>query len=80
MLDFALFSISQVQSPVPLSACRGLCLNRCAEHSRLNRCMRACESCCKECRCVPTGTHSNYNTCPPCYHQKRTKDSKHKCP
>ncbi|RZC93155.1 hypothetical protein C5167_029133 [Papaver somniferum] len=71
---------AKVQSPVPLSACHGLCLTRCGKHSRPNRCMRACESCCKECRCVPTGTHSNYKTCPPCYHQKRTKDGKHKCP
>ncbi|KAI3942373.1 hypothetical protein MKW92_020337 [Papaver armeniacum] len=71
---------AKVQPPVPLSACRGLCLTRCGKHSRLKRCMRACEACCKECRCVPTGTHSNYKTCPPCYHQKRTKDGKHKCP
>ncbi|KAI3954079.1 hypothetical protein MKW98_017903 [Papaver atlanticum] len=83
-LVFFLVSLFVVVSQVIISrfifTCRGLCLTRCGKHSRLKRCMRACEACCKECRCVPTGTHSNYKTCPPCYHQKRTKDGKHKCP
>ncbi|OVA16258.1 Gibberellin regulated protein [Macleaya cordata] len=70
----------KVLPPVPVSACSGLCKVRCAAHSRKNRCLRACGTCCYRCRCVPPGTSGNYEKCGKCYTEMKTKDNKHKCP
>lgn len=70
----------KVLPPVKVSACPGLCDIRCANHSRKNRCTRACKTCCFRCRCVPLGTSGNYEMCGKCYAEMKTKDNKHKCP
>ncbi|KAK9747953.1 hypothetical protein RND81_02G026000 [Saponaria officinalis] len=61
-------------------ACDGLCAVRCGRHSRPNRCLRACGTCCRRCKCVPPGTHGNQEACGPCYTQMTTHGNRTKCP
>ncbi|KAL9239578.1 hypothetical protein vseg_013887 [Gypsophila vaccaria] len=60
--------------------CGGLCAVRCGQHSRPNRCMRACGTCCVRCKCVPPGTHGNHEVCGPCYANMTTHGNRPKCP
>ncbi|GLT64759.1 hypothetical protein SLA2020_372300 [Shorea laevis] len=59
--------------------CNGKCEYRCSKASRHKMCMRACNSCCQRCNCVPPGTSGNYNVCP-CYANLKTHGGKRKCP
>ncbi|XP_059455652.1 cypmaclein-like [Corylus avellana] len=59
--------------------CNGKCGYRCSKASRHKMCIRACNSCCQRCNCVPPGTYGNYNACP-CYANMTTHGGRHKCP
>ncbi|MCL7051599.1 hypothetical protein MKW94_017495 [Papaver nudicaule] len=60
--------------------CPALCVDRCKAHSRPKICKRACETCCKRCKCVPLGTSGNYETCGKCYFEEKTHGGARKCP
>ncbi|XP_057780790.1 gibberellin-regulated protein 14-like [Salvia miltiorrhiza] len=60
--------------------CGGLCKNRCSLHSRPNRCLRACGTCCARCKCVPPGTFGNREVCGTCYTNMTTHGNMSKCP
>ncbi|KAJ8471757.1 hypothetical protein OPV22_026100 [Ensete ventricosum] len=66
--------------PVPVIDCAGLCGVRCSRHSRPNRCMRACGTCCFRCKCVPPGTSGNRDICGACYTDMTTHGNRTKCP
>ncbi|XP_047146981.1 gibberellin-regulated protein 2-like [Vigna umbellata] len=59
--------------------CDGKCKNRCRKAGRYKMCIRACNSCCKRCNCVPPGTSGNTHFCP-CYATLTTHGGKLKCP
>ncbi|XP_039140217.1 peamaclein-like [Dioscorea cayenensis subsp. rotundata] len=60
--------------------CSGKCKVRCSKASIKDRCLKYCNICCKECKCVPSGTYGNKDQCP-CYRDKVVKGSKKpKCP
>ncbi|XP_039067954.1 snakin-2-like isoform X2 [Hibiscus syriacus] len=60
--------------------CGGLCKQRCSQHSRPNRCTRACGTCCLRCKCVPPGTSGNREVCGSCYTDMTTHGNVTKCP
>ncbi|XP_043707829.1 gibberellin-regulated protein 2-like [Telopea speciosissima] len=59
--------------------CPGKCNYRCSKASRNKMCIRACNTCCNRCGCVPPGTSGNYDTCA-CYAHMTTHGGRHKCP
>ncbi|KMT20079.1 hypothetical protein BVRB_1g000980 [Beta vulgaris subsp. vulgaris] len=59
--------------------CNSACAMRCVRSSRKKLCVRACQSCCFQCKCVPPGTHGNHHLCP-CYARLRTHGNRPKCP
>ncbi|KAM0946304.1 putative gibberellin regulated protein [Dioscorea sansibarensis] len=59
--------------------CVGKCIYRCSKASRHNMCLRACNTCCERCNCVPPGTSGNRDVCP-CYANMKTHDGRLKCP
>ncbi|KAI4375154.1 hypothetical protein MLD38_013058 [Melastoma candidum] len=59
--------------------CQGKCSYRCSKASRYKMCMRACNTCCERCNCVPPGTSGNEDQCP-CYANMTTHGGRHKCP
>ncbi|WCJ44139.1 Gibberellin-regulated family protein [Euphorbia peplus] len=59
--------------------CRGKCEYRCSKASRQKMCIRACNTCCERCNCVPPGTSGNTNVCP-CYANMKTHNGRLKCP
>ncbi|CAI0396367.1 unnamed protein product [Linum tenue] len=59
--------------------CKGKCKYRCSKASRHKICIRACNTCCHRCNCVPPGTSGNYDTCP-CYYHMTTHGGRRKCP
>uniref|UniRef100_A0A7N0U8R5 Uncharacterized protein n=1 Tax=Kalanchoe fedtschenkoi TaxID=63787 RepID=A0A7N0U8R5_KALFE len=63
-----------------LADCRPQCNERCSLHSRPNVCVRACNTCCTRCRCVPPGTAGNKEVCGKCYAEMTTKGGRRKCP
>ncbi|KAF2614272.1 hypothetical protein F2Q70_00010506, partial [Brassica cretica] len=46
--------------------CGGKCEVRCKDAGMNDRCLKYCGICCKECKCVPSGTYGNKHECP-CY-------------
>ncbi|ERM95508.1 hypothetical protein AMTRI_Chr10g3780 [Amborella trichopoda] len=60
--------------------CPKLCGERCKLHSRPNRCLRACGTCCDRCQCVPPGTSGNKEVCGTCYINMTTHRNESKCP
>ncbi|KAG6672431.1 hypothetical protein I3842_16G057300 [Carya illinoinensis] len=44
--------------------CKGKCNYTCSKASRHRMCIRACNTCCSRCNCVPPGTSGNYEVCP----------------
>ncbi|GER41357.1 gibberellin-regulated family protein [Striga asiatica] len=60
--------------------CSPACVERCKKHSRQNRCMRACKTCCIRCKCVPPGQYGNKEMCGTCYAGMITRGGKSKCP
>ncbi|KAJ7973940.1 gibberellin-regulated protein 2-like [Quillaja saponaria] len=59
--------------------CEGKCKYRCSKASRNKMCIRACNTCCDRCNCVPPGTSGNEDVCP-CYANMTTHGGRHKCP
>ncbi|ESW15645.1 hypothetical protein PHAVU_007G089800 [Phaseolus vulgaris] len=59
--------------------CDGKCKYRCGKAERYKMCIRACNSCCERCNCVPPGTSGNQDLCP-CYAALTTHGGKLKCP
>ncbi|KAG0488036.1 hypothetical protein HPP92_006847 [Vanilla planifolia] len=59
--------------------CKSSCARRCSEAGNHKRCMRACQSCCARCHCVPPGTYGHKEECP-CYANMKTKGGRPKCP
>ncbi|MCO5559812.1 hypothetical protein L7F22_013416 [Adiantum nelumboides] len=66
-------------APVPLN-CTSACEFRCSKAGRPNRCLRACNTCCARCHCVPPGTAGNQEACGTCYTHQKTHDEEIKCP
>ncbi|KAI4295727.1 hypothetical protein L6164_035743 [Bauhinia variegata] len=61
------------------SYCSRRCWKRCSEAGVQDRCLKYCGICCKECKCVPSGTYGNKHECP-CYRDKLNSKGKPKCP
>ncbi|RZR79949.1 hypothetical protein BHM03_00005827 [Ensete ventricosum] len=61
--------------------CESKCKVRSAKAGVMDRCLRYCEVCCEEWKCVPSGTYGNKDECP-CYRDKVTKGKNRKpeCP
>nr|KYP74730.1 Gibberellin-regulated protein 3 [Cajanus cajan] len=59
--------------------CGGKCNYRCSKAGRHVMCLRACNTCCQRCNCVPPGTAGNRDMCP-CYARLTTHGGKLKCP
>ncbi|CDP21913.1 unnamed protein product [Coffea canephora] len=59
--------------------CPEKCAYRCSKSSRHKMCIRACNTCCQRCNCVPPGTSGNEDVCP-CYARMTTHGGRHKCP
>ncbi|XP_065847590.1 cypmaclein-like [Euphorbia lathyris] len=59
--------------------CSGKCEYRCSKASRQKMCIRACNTCCERCNCVPPGTSGNQDVCP-CYANMKTHGGRPKCP
>ncbi|KAF3435515.1 hypothetical protein FNV43_RR22604 [Rhamnella rubrinervis] len=59
--------------------CSNKCATRCSKAGMRDRCMKFCGICCKECKCVPSGTYGNKHECP-CYRDKLNSKLKPKCP
>ncbi|KAI3431057.1 WD_REPEATS_REGION domain-containing protein [Psidium guajava] len=75
LLSFALLGPSSATSQYCGSKCEG----RCARAGVMDRCIKYCNICCEECRCVPSGTYGNKHECP-CYRDKRSSKGRPKCP
>ncbi|KAL3830278.1 hypothetical protein ACJIZ3_019080 [Penstemon smallii] len=61
------------------SDCGSKCGYRCSKARRHNMCVRACNTCCARCDCVPPGTSGNRDVCP-CYANMKTHGGRLKCP
>ncbi|KAJ8641867.1 hypothetical protein MRB53_018561 [Persea americana] len=59
--------------------CPSKCDYRCSKASRQKMCIRACNTCCQRCNCVPPGTSGNRDVCP-CYANMTTHGGRKKCP
>ncbi|ONK56569.1 uncharacterized protein A4U43_C10F10180 [Asparagus officinalis] len=59
--------------------CGSKCAYRCSKASRNKMCLRACNTCCQRCSCVPPGTAGNQDVCP-CYAKMTTHGGRLKCP
>ncbi|KAL2893604.1 Gibberellin-regulated protein 3 [Bienertia sinuspersici] len=59
--------------------CKEKCHTRCSVASRYRTCIRACNTCCQRCNCVPPGTSGNANACP-CWANMTTTGGRKKCP
>ncbi|CAM8927606.1 unnamed protein product [Rhodiola kirilowii] len=63
-----------------IADCKPQCSDRCSLHSRPNVCLRACNTCCVRCKCVPPGTAGNKEVCGKCYVNMTTTGGRSKCP
>ncbi|CAN6990958.1 unnamed protein product [Brassica rapa subsp. trilocularis] len=54
-------------------------VGRCAKAGFQDRCLKYCGICCRQCKCVPSGTFGNKHQCP-CYRDKLSSKGKPKCP
>ncbi|RID80204.1 hypothetical protein BRARA_A02885 [Brassica rapa] len=54
-------------------------IGRCAKAGFQDRCLKYCGICCRQCKCVPSGTFGNKHQCP-CYRDKLSSKGKPKCP
>ncbi|KAL7583217.1 hypothetical protein Lser_V15G45854 [Lactuca serriola] len=67
-------------NPALLKAyCKSKCKGKCLKSGFLEKCMKYCEICCEECKCVPTNMFGNKHECP-CYKDKKNNKGKPKCP
>ncbi|XP_020082284.1 gibberellin-regulated protein 2-like, partial [Ananas comosus] len=67
---FSLFSFAD---------CPAKCAYRCSKSGRPKMCLRACNTCCQRCHCVPPGTSGNTEKCP-CWAHMKTHGGRPKCP
>ncbi|PKI71352.1 peamaclein-like [Punica granatum] len=72
---------STFMEPVMASSvyCTKKCNERCGKAGVKDRCLKYCNICCAECKCVPSGTYGNKHQCP-CYRDKKNSKGKPKCP
>ncbi|KAK9285814.1 hypothetical protein L1049_025015 [Liquidambar formosana] len=61
------------------SLCGKRCGERCSKAKEEARCLKYCGICCKECKCVPSGTYGNKAECP-CYMNLKNSKGESKCP
>ncbi|XP_065876093.1 peamaclein-like [Euphorbia lathyris] len=66
-------------APSPSNYCDMKCGGRCEKAGYKDRCIKYCGICCKECKCVPSGTYGNKSECP-CYRDKKNSKGYPKCP
>ncbi|OAY82889.1 Snakin-2 [Ananas comosus] len=59
--------------------CPAKCAYRCSKSGRPKMCLRACNTCCQRCHCVPPGTSGNTEKCP-CWAHMKTHGGRPKCP
>ncbi|XP_010519291.1 PREDICTED: peamaclein-like [Tarenaya hassleriana] len=59
--------------------CGKRCNGRCAKAGFQDRCLKYCGICCRECKCVPSGTYGHKHECP-CYRDKMSSKGRPKCP
>ncbi|KAL9378271.1 hypothetical protein Peur_029606 [Populus x canadensis] len=83
-LRFTMAVPNHVASPPPPSPaipsfCDPKCKARCAKAGYYQRCYDYCIICCKDCKCVPSGTYGNKSECP-CYRDKLNSKGNSKCP
>ncbi|KAJ4848824.1 hypothetical protein Tsubulata_017270 [Turnera subulata] len=75
------------KAPAPYSAkdqlqafCNYKCGVRCSRAGWKKQCLRLCDICCRDCKCVPSGPRAPKSECP-CYEKKKNpKTNKDKCP
>ncbi|EEF35558.1 cypmaclein [Ricinus communis] len=84
ILIFAILCILLMHELQPIAEaqeidCKSKCEYRCSKASRHKMCIRACNSCCERCHCVPPGTSGNRDVCP-CYAHLKTHGGRLKCP
>ncbi|KAL5698222.1 hypothetical protein ACHQM5_029289 [Ranunculus cassubicifolius] len=53
--------------------------SNCAKAGVSDRCIKYRGVCCKECKCVPSGTYDNKHECP-CHRDKLNSKGSPKCP
>ncbi|OWM82124.1 peamaclein-like [Punica granatum] len=63
----------------PPTFCDSKCSARCAKAGVMDRCLKYCGLCCKQCGCVPSGTYGNKSECP-CYGNMKNSKGTSKCP
>ncbi|KAJ7566247.1 hypothetical protein O6H91_02G094100 [Diphasiastrum complanatum] len=59
--------------------CASACNYRCSKASLHKRCIKYCNICCGNCKCVPSGTSGNKEECP-CYNELKNSKGGPKCP
>ncbi|OAY35534.1 peamaclein [Manihot esculenta] len=81
LLQFTTFAATPAAPPTPAapSDCDLKCGARCGNAGYKDRCLKYCGICCKECKCVPSGTYGNKSECP-CYRDKKNSKGTSKCP
>ncbi|KAA3457439.1 peamaclein-like [Gossypium australe] len=63
----------------PPSFCDKKCGERCKKAGVKDRCLKYCGICCRDCKCVPSGTYGNKSECR-CYRDKLNSKGNPKCP
>ncbi|MCO5584426.1 hypothetical protein L7F22_038353 [Adiantum nelumboides] len=71
---------SPIVAPPPPINCTSACAFRCHLNGRPKICIRACQTCCYRCKCVPPGTSGNQYMCGSCYTNQLTHKGRSKCP
>ncbi|KAK4753862.1 hypothetical protein SAY87_001966 [Trapa incisa] len=59
--------------------CNSKCQHRCSKAGRQKTCLRACNTCCRRCICVPLSTFGNEDV-GHCYANMTTHGGRHRCP
>ncbi|MFS7968018.1 putative gibberellin regulated protein [Helianthus anomalus] len=59
--------------------CKNKCKGRCLKSRYPDKCIKYCEICCEECKCVPINMYDNKHECP-CYKDKKNNKGKSRCP
>ncbi|XP_030550778.1 cypmaclein-like isoform X1 [Rhodamnia argentea] len=77
--ELLIFDGVQFQAEAQKIDCENRCNYRCSKSSRHKMCIKACNTCCQRCNCVPPGTSGNEDVCP-CYANMTTHGGRHKCP
>ncbi|CAM8922642.1 unnamed protein product [Rhodiola kirilowii] len=72
-------SVLEADVQPPPVDCGYKCGKRCQNAGVKDRCLKFCGICCRECKCVPSGTYGNKHECP-CYRDKLSSKGKPKCP